>query len=327
MQKKSRYLLSAPASRAAAKLSLGGLQKHNMLMKRTLETMAAIDRATALTDAIKPFSVQSGIQELAAQMASGRLSSPALAMADAIKPVMEARRATWGLASQLAFKGLQFPILAASDPIKLAMDARRTWGLASQLAFKGLQFPTLAVASAAKLVTEAQLKWELAAQPVFRESQFPILAAASAAKPVTEAQLKRELAAQPVFSKLRFPTLSKIDALEPEVEAQRCRWELMLEQLLGARRLPISTTSDGRDLSLTFNSTRHSDDMQIVCGWRDQKIVITEPAKSAYEIYLRGDVSRLVDILYKRLRSCIETALHEQFGPNWQKKNPKQSTC
>ena len=159
---------------------------------------------------------------------------------------------------------------------------------------------------------------------MFREPQFPILAAASATKPVTEAHLKRDLAAQPVFSKLWFPTLPKIDALEPEVEAQSRKWELMLERLLSARRLPISTTSDGRDLSLTFNSTPHSDDMQIVCGWCDQEIVITESAKSAYEVYIRGNVSCLVDIVYKRLCSCIETALHEQFGPDWQEKIPRK---
>ena len=101
-----------------------------------MEIASTIKRVGGVAETMKPFLVRSSIQELAAQLGS---------------------------------KGLQSPALAAPDPIELAIEARRTWELTSQLAYRRLLSPALAAAAAIKPVMETRLERELAAQWVFRE--------------------------------------------------------------------------------------------------------------------------------------------------------------
>ena len=165
--------------------------------------------------------------------------------------------------------------------------------------------------------------WELTSQRALMGLRFPALVAADPIELVVEAWRRWELAAKPMFGKLQFPTLPKVEILKSEAEAQR-EWDLVQKQLLSDLRFPISTPSDGQKLSLTFSSAPQAGDTQIVFRCGDQQITIIESTESAYGVYTRGIVRCLVDILYKRLCSCIETAMHEQFGPDWQERIPKK---
>ena len=83
-------------------------------------------------------------------------------------------------------------------------------------------------------------------------------------------------------------------------------------------------TNNNQGLSLIFDTSPQRENARIVFKHGDQQITIIEPTKSAYEIDGRRNVGSLVEIVQKRLRSCIETAMYKQFGLDWEERIPRK---